>query len=860
MVGKSLNHYSVLERVGAGGMGVVYRARDERLRRDVALKILPPETAGDPAARTRLLSEARMASALNHPNICTIYEVGEAEGQAFIAMEFVGGETLSARIPAEGLPAETLVQYGAQIAAGLEHAHSHGVIHRDLKSSNVRVNAEGRCKILDFGLAARLPQAETATAEQPEATPGHTAGVSGTLSYMAPETLRGDPPDARSDLWALGVILFEMAAGSLPFRGTTGYAVSSAILRDPPAALPDRAPQGLREVIRRCLTKEPAGRYQTAGELRAALESVAAGPANPLHSSPAGKIAALCSAGVLVVLLILWAASPALRSRVRAFFGRPEPAAAANPRMVQLAVLPPRAVDADPNTTAFGNGLSETLTSRLSQLSKRHPLAVVPSREMHERRVETVQQAREEFGVGLGLEISVHRVGDRIRVNYSLIDSNTLMQTAADTITAPAADPFAVEDQVADSVLRTLEIQLNPAERREQKDFGTSEPAAYDFYLQGRGYLQQPEKPENLESAIAVFRHALERDPNYSLAYAGLGDAYWHTYESTRDARWVAEARAACERAVTLAPDRAQTHICLGTVQNGTGAYERAAEEFSKAVAEDPTSDAAVGGLAAAYDKLGKPDEAEKSFRQAIALRPNYWATYNDLGAFYYRHGKYREAIEMFRQVVKLVPDSFLGYSNVGGTRVVVGDYQAAIPDLERSIAIRPSALATSNLGTAYFQLKRYADAAGAFEKAVRLQENNYELWGNLGDAYYWAPGRRSDAPAAYKRAVALGGEKLKVNPRDASLLSYLATYHAMLGQKRPALEYLERAQGLAPGSPDILFNAAVVRNQLGEPEKAMDALEQAIAAGFPVSTLRDIPNFDNLRGNPRFRQLSPKK
>ncbi|HMD31459.1 MAG TPA: serine/threonine-protein kinase, partial [Candidatus Acidoferrales bacterium] len=253
MLGKSLNHYRVLERVGAGGMGVVYRARDENLRRDVALKILPAETAGDPVARTRLLSEARLASSLNHPNICTIYEVGEAEGQAFIAMEFVEGETLSARIPAEGLPVETLLHLGEQLAGGLEHAHAHGVIHRDLKSSNIRVTTEGRSKILDFGLAERVPQAETATAEQAEATPGHAPGAAGTLSYMAPETLRGEAPDARSDLWALGVILHEMAAGSLPFRGATGYAVSSAILRDAPAGLPEAVPQGLREVIRRCL-------------------------------------------------------------------------------------------------------------------------------------------------------------------------------------------------------------------------------------------------------------------------------------------------------------------------------------------------------------------------------------------------------------------------------------------------------------------------------------------------------------------------------------------------------------------------------------------------------------------------------
>ena len=854
MVGHSLNHYRVLDRVGAGGMGVVYRARDERLGRDVALKILPPETASDPVARTRLLAEARVASSLNHPNICTIYEVGEAEGQAFIAMEFVEGETLAARIPAGGLPTETLLDYGAQIAAGLEHAHGHGVIHRDLKSSNVRVTAEGRCKILDFGLAVHLKQPEAASETQSQAAPSDGPGVAGTLAFMAPETLKGEAPDARSDLWALGVVLHEMVTGSLPFRGTTGFAVSTAILRDPPAALPDHVPQGLRDAIHHCLTKEPAGRYQTAGELRVVLETLIADrPAREGSLGVPRHRALVAAAGLLGALLLVSFAVPAVRGRIQRWFRTSQLPAA---QTMQLAVLPPRVVDTDPETSAFGNGLTETLTRRLTQLSGRHPLEVVPAGQVRQRKVETIQQAREEFGVGLGLEISLHRVGDRIRVNYSLVDSATLRQVAADTITAPASDPFAVEDRVAESVLRALEIRLNPAERRAQADYGTSEPAAYDYYLQGRGYLQQPEKPENLANAIAVFRHALERDPNYALAYAGLGEAYWRTYEQTRNASWVEESRGACQRAAALAPERAQPRICLGTVYNGTGAYEQAVGEFRKAVVDEPTSDAAVGGLANAYDRLGKPEEAEQSYRQAIALRPNYWATYNSLGAFYVRHGKYREATEMFRQVVKLVPDSFLGYGNVGGSLVLAGDYEGAIPQLERSIAIRPTALATANLGTAYFQLKRYAEAARTYEKAVKLDENSYEVWGNLGDAYYWAPGRRGDAPAAYRRAIELARQKLQVNSRDANLRGYVAAYYAMLGDRPTALAEIEAALHLTPRAPDLLFNAALVHNQLGDEEKAIEFLQRAVAAGFSKSTLRDSPNFDNLRGNPRFQRL----
>ncbi len=287
MIGQTLAHYRIEAKLGAGGMGVVYRARDTRLERPVALKLIGERMAGDTTARARLLREARSASALNHPNICTIYEVGEAEGQAYIAMELVEGRPLSAMVPAEGLALESVLRYGVQVADALAHAHERGIIHRDLKAANVAITPEGRVKVLDFGLAKRMHNAELAEATRSTASLTEAGVAAGTLHYMAPEVLRGEPADARSDIWALGIVLHEMASGKLPFEGKTGYEVSSAILSRPPEPLPTGVPAVLRNIIARCLVKEPGQRYQRAGEVRAALEVIETAESIPGTPGPA---------------------------------------------------------------------------------------------------------------------------------------------------------------------------------------------------------------------------------------------------------------------------------------------------------------------------------------------------------------------------------------------------------------------------------------------------------------------------------------------------------------------------------------------------------------------------------------------
>jgi tetratricopeptide (TPR) repeat protein/predicted Ser/Thr protein kinase len=846
-----VSHYRLLEPLGSGGMGVVYRAEDTTLGRTVALKFLPPQIVHDPKQVQRFREEARTASVLNHPNICTIYEVAEEHGELFIAMEFVEGKPLSESIREGGMPASSVIRYGRQIAGALEHAHARGVIHRDLKPLNIVITPDGDAKILDFGLAKRTDPNDV-NRKTLQAATASSVGLAGTMPYMAPEQLEGQEATARSDIWALGIVLYEMASGERPFKGDNLYRLCTGIIQEAFPPLAETAPIGLMTVIGRCLEKEPARRYQRSGEVRAALEALEPSSAVGIITRPVGGTKRALVAWALIVIFLTVIAAGTIWLAKKYWKG---PKGIAGGERVQLAVFSP-----DPtgqaDEGAFDSGLVETLTSSLTELSGRHPLAVIPASEMRAHHVQTLEAARQEFGVNYGLMLNIQRAAGQVRVNYSLVDARSHQQIRGGNVTAEAADPFALQDQVSARVAEILELELEPRERRTLAAHGTTEPAAYDFYLQGVGYLQNYDREENIDNAISVFQRALEKDKEFAGAYAGLGEAYWHKFEQTHDKRFVDEATKACQNAVAKDEALALAHTCLGRVYQGTGKYEMAVNEYGQASKSEPALDGAQAGLARAYESLNRLTEAVQSYKTVIALRPDYWAGYNRLGTFYLRHGKFEEAAQMYQQVISLVPDSFTGYTNLGITRIQQGRYAEAIDPLERSLAIRKTGSATSNLATAYFQSKRYGDAAHMFEQATTLDTQNYEIWGNLGDAYYWAPGMRERAPSAYRRALELGEELRKVNPRDAHMLSYLAGYHAMLGEKEKARKQISEAEKLAPGDPEVLYYAAMVYVQAGEKTRAVEELERSVAAGYPAATVRDTPNFSALEDDPRFRAL----
>lgn len=860
LTGTTVGRFVVRQRLGAGGMGEVYRADDPRLKRPVALKRVVPSLSSDPGYRRRFLKEAERASSLTHQHIASIYDVLEQNEEMFLVMEYVEGRTLRERLSAPVSEAEccTLAE---QCAAALGAAHERGIVHHDIKPENIMLTPSGEVKILDFGVARQVPTAEKGATTATSSSV--SSGFSGTPAYMAPEVLLEKPADGRADLFSLGVVLYEALAGRHPFRAGSFMATCDRILREAPPPLhqyrPDVSPE-IDTLLARLLAKDPDKRYATGGELLEALRRLRTGSGPPLPRPAAPRRlprirlpkAAVAGAGAVVVLAVL-AALPGVRDEIRKRF-RP----GGLPTTRQLVVLPFTAVSGDEKTQNLCDGLVETLTARLTQFSSRDFLQVISAHEMRAARVATLEQARAQFGVNLAVVGGYHVAGDQVRVSYSLVDPQSGRAIAGDTVTAPASDPFLVEDRVVNGLLAMLEVTPAPEELRRMARRGTQVAGAYDFYIQGRGYLLNFDRPENIENAISVFQKAVELDARFAPAHTGLGEAYWRKYGETHETRWLAPAQAACQRALELDDDLAAAHICLGRLFNSRGQYESAIQEFERALRDEPTSDDAYRGLAVAQEHVNQAGQAEQTYQRAIRLRPHYWASYNWLGAFYFRHGRYTDAAAQFEKVISLVPDSFQGYSNLGGAYFALGRYPEAIAMFERSISIRPTYFGLSNLATVYFQLRRFEDSARTFERATQLDDRDYVLWGNLGDAYFLAPGRRAAAAEALHRAIALAKEKYAVNPRDAYLLANMATYYAMLGDATAAQAWLREALREDPKDPRVLFKAARVHNHLGNPAAASDGLARALAAGYSAADVKENPFLDNLRSHPRYQALFP--
>jgi tetratricopeptide (TPR) repeat protein/tRNA A-37 threonylcarbamoyl transferase component Bud32 len=854
LMGMTVGRFAVRARMPKGGMSEVYLADDTKLKRPVVLKRMSAQLRADEHYRQRFLKEAEYASCLTDQHIASIYDVLEAGGETLLVMEYVEGTTLRPRLT-QPFSLEEFLPVAIQCAEALAVAHEKGIIHRDIKPENIMLTPKGQVKILDFGVAKRLPHlVDDASTASTTSQPGT---LTGTLPYMAPEVLMEKPAAERSDIFSLGVVFYEMLAGQHPFRADSFVATSDRIRHEVPPPLGQlnpKVPVGLERLVAKMLAKDPSERYAKATELVTDLRALEQKESRLVRLLTALRRWVRRRRSVILVVLgvvLLAVAGPPLYRRIRDWIHQPP-----LPEKVHLAVLQFVTLGGTPESSAFGSGLTVTLNAQLMQLTERHNLQVVPASAIQTHGIRTLEQARQEFGVNMVLEGNVQQAAGKIRITYALIDAATRRQLRADIITAGAGDPFATEDEVVASVLRNLEIELQPRERSALAARGTQQPVAYDYYLRGRGYLQDYHRPENIENAIAAFKQALENDTQYPLAYAGVGEAYWHKYQLTRDPQWVRQALASCERAVTLDARLSSGHTCLGVVYNGTGKYGLAIEQFRQAVELEPTSDAAHRGLASAYESQGRAKDAEETYLHAIKLRPQYWAGYSWLGAFYYWHARYAEAAKMFDQVVSLAPASFRGYSNLGTIYNAQGRYAEAIVSCEHSLGIRPTGDAYSNKGTAYFGLRRFAEAAQAYEEAVRMEAQEYLWWGNLGDARYWTPGQRAQAASAYQHAISLAQEDLRVNPREVRTLGFLAYYYAVLGDRQAARSCLGRALAVAPNNPELLFNAALAHNQLGDRDEALAWLEKALAAGISPAALRDNPFLDNLRTDTRYLAL----
>jgi eukaryotic-like serine/threonine-protein kinase len=816
--GKSVGgRFEITSHLGSGGMGEVYLAEDTLLRRAVALKTISQQVGESDLQRHRLRREAQRASLLSHPNIAAVYDLLETNEYVFMIMEYVDGQSLRERLKAPMAVAEALPIL-IQCAVGLHAAHDRGIVHGDIKPANVMLTGDGTVKICDFGIARRAVAASDDSTTQL----GNYGQLAGTPAYMSPELLLAGKATIQSDIFALGVTAYEMLAGWNFFNGGSIPAISDRILNRTPPSLRHISPAvtaSLEAIIFKMIEKDAQERPTNLKLVIEALKNVTALAISDTERE-------------------VLATSDAPRLK--------------NAR--NLVVVPFTSIGGDPDAQFYCDGLIETLNARLTRLSLDNPLQVISALDRHNS-IRSVDDARRKLGADIVVMGTLQRAETQVRVNYFLVDAGSNRQIFAESITAEYSSPFTLQDRVFEGVTSALRLNL-PARAQPEGGSQTRRPGASEFYLQARGYLQNYDRQENLDSAEKLLRKALAVDPNYALAHAGLGEAYWRNFELSKHMKWIEPARQACTVALRISPGLAAGHGCLGLIHNGTGEHERAVAEFKEALAVDPSNDAFYTGLAKAYESLGQNDEAEKTYLEAIQLRPQYWVGYGTLGVHYYKQGQYDRALEMFQHVVTLAPDSTRGHSNLGGVLFKLGRTEEAIAAYEESIRLEPNYRAFMNLGTLYFYDKNdFEKAAALFRRALELNDQDHMLWGNLGAALRWL--ELDEFRQTYSRAIQIAEERLKLEKNNARLLAALAEYHAVLGQKEKSLSFLNNALQLAPADAAIMYRAACIYGHRFElPDDAFAWLSRAVHAGYPWKEIEKAPALAVLRNDRRFAEL----
>ena len=664
---EKLGHYRIAEKIGAGGMGEVYRARDEDLARDVAIKVLPADSLGDSTARARLLREARSAAALNHPHICTIYEVGETDGKMYIAMELIEGHSLSSAIETSPLSNAEVIRYGVQLTDAVAHAHDRGIVHRDLKSGNVMVTQEGRIKVLDFGLAKPVSSdvVTDANTEVRMTTLTQPGSVTGTPAYMAPEQLRGQPGDIRSDIWAIGVVLYEMVMGKRPFQGQTSYEMVSAILKEPYPALPSKTQPQLRMVIERCLSKDPARRYSRAEEIRAALESTV----TPAASSWAVRIAA----AAIVLAIIGTIGFTVLKDRI-AFVSNP-------PHIQSLAVLPLENLSGDASQEYFADGMTEALINDLGKV--RGPTRIIARSSVMRYKGSKLAPAdiARELKVDALMTGAVVRSGDRVRVTAALVNPTNGEEVWSGRYDRNLRDVLTLQNELTRAILVEIKGALSPEEIQRATQARAVDPAAYEDYLKGRFYYYRF-TPQDLDTARIYFERALQKDPNYAAAYIGLADAIGTpahmgmlptteifpkakslvlrglslepSLAAAHDLRarlffawdwdWPAAERE-FKRAIELNPNYPDAHCIYAQLLQSTGRLEESIAEARLALEIDPQNPFFQWQVAASLSGAGRNDEAMEVFKTMFAGDPNSFMAHDQSWDVLFLKGRQDEAV-----------------------------------------------------------------------------------------------------------------------------------------------------------------------------------------------------------------------
>jgi serine/threonine-protein kinase len=849
---ETLGPYRIIGPLGAGGMGEVYVARDPSLGRTVAIKVLPERFSSDRESLSRFTREARSASALNHPNIVTIHEVGTQDGTPYIVMEHIEGTDLRTMLRDGPLPNRKTLKIAAQIADGLAAAHEKGIVHRDLKPENVMVTNDGFVKILDFGLAKLTSplddDAETVQWDGPATNPGT---IVGTVGYMSPEQARGRPLDFRSDQFTFGAILYELSTGKPAFSGENTLDTLTAIVNEQPKPIADfnaQVPAAFCDAVDRLLAKDPEDRYVSTRDAARDLNNIHAyyastAAADELPRPPLVRRRTLMAGAVVSAVLVVGATGIAL------LYNRTNPPDSTGPAKKYIAVTRFKDLTGDPNGQLVVDGLAETLAARLARFSSVQVMR--PNTPDALAAAATPQQVARDLGANVVLTGSMQRAGERLRVAYEVVDVGRGTRRSGELIEGAIGDLFTIQDQLAESVAASLQLGA-PTFHAALPDTSISQRR----YLEALGYLRRYDNETSIDNAIKVLEELAATSGSASVQ-AALGRGYLYKFQLTHDSKWAVPAAAACERGLRNDPENFELHITLGALRRQTGRTADAIAELKHALAQQPNSAEATLELAEAYKAAGNLESAEQSYKKAIQLNPNYWSGYNKLGVFYFVHGRYAEAARQFEKVLQLTPDNIRARINLGAMYQEMGRYTEAAAMYAETLKKEPTTQAYSNLGTCYYFLGRYSEAADYCTKAIALSPNSYRYWANLGDAYRWMPGADRKASDAYDRAITLARKQVELNPRDGLARSRLAECLAKRERFSEAQTEIKAAIAIDKSDVGTMKRAAIVSMLAGNDEEATKWLAAAVQHGYNRLEIERDPEFAVLRQKVTFRDVT---